>query len=120
MIAVVLAGALSSGGGGGLGGVSGALVSSSLVGAGVLFAPILALILGLFAGRDDLETPGQAAISGAVSAAVGSLLMPVGLLIAFPILEASGGSIPIPVGPIVGVVVGAALTGAGAGYVGGR
>lgn len=120
VIAVVLADALSSGGGGGFGGVSGAIVGSNLVGAGVLFAPILAVILGLFAGRDGLETPGQAAVSGAVSAAVGSLLMLVGLLIAYAILEATGGSIPIPIGPIVGIVVGAGLTGAGAGYVGGR
>jgi len=118
-IAMILANALASGGGGfgaiGLGG--GAMGSLAIA---LLLAPLLAVCVGLFAGRDGLDTPGAAAISGGLGAAVGTLLLIVLTLITIAILQPSGGSIPIPVGPIVGLVVGAGLTGTGAGYVGGR
>lgn len=116
VIAVVLADALSSGQGGGAIGVGG----TQMLTLGLLFAPLLAVVVGFFAGRDGLETAGQGAISGAIGSAVGALLMVVGLLVTVAILQQSGGSIPIPVGPIVGIIVGAGLTGAGAGYVGAR
>lgn len=116
VIAIVLADALSSGAGGAFG-LSG---GEQLIGLGILFAPLLAVLVGFFAGRDGLETAPQGAISGAIGSAVGALLMIVGLLVTVAILQQGGGSIPIPVGPIVGIVVGAGLTGAGAGYVGAR
>lgn len=118
-IAIVLADALSSGTSGGIGTIGGSGAMGSL-GIGLLLAPMLAILVGFFAGRDSLETPGQAAISGGVGAAVGTLLLTILMLIAVTIMSPTGGSIPIPVGPIVGLVVGAGLTGAGAGYVGGR
>lgn len=121
VVAVVLASALSSGGSG-LFGSLGSLGSggTGMFALGIVFAPLLALLVGFFAGRDGLETVSQATISGAVGSVVGALLMVVGLLVAVAIMQQGGGSIPIPLGPMVGIVVGAGLIGAGAGYAGGR
>jgi hypothetical protein len=118
-VAIVLAGALSGGGGGGFGAIGGGSGALGALGLGLVLAPLLAVLVGFFAGRDGLETPGQAAISGGVGAAVGTLLLTVLMLVAVAILSPTG-QIPIPAGPIVGLTVGAGLTGAGAGYVGGR
>lgn len=128
-LSVFLASALGPGGqapsaqslgfGGGLfNGVAVALVFA------LLLSPIVAVLVGRIVGDRAVEPTGGAAVGGLASAVgiVGLLVVVLVALVVFSPAADTGGGVgsALPLGSLVGFVVGVGLTGAGSGYVAAR
>lgn len=121
-VSVFLADAL--GPGEGAASSSGLLVSTNIpmaLGIGLLFAPVVGLLVGTLVSRDGVEDEVEAAVGSGVGSALGAALLLVVVYTAILVVEPGGTSAgDFPFGLLVGLLVGTGLTGAGAGYVGAR
>lgn len=90
-----------------------------VLGLGLLFAPVVGLLVGVLVARDGIDDEMEAAVGGGVGSALGAAVL---LVVAYTaILVVEPGGVPagdFPFGLFVGLLVGTGLTGAGAGYVG--
>lgn len=119
-VSVFLADVVASGGtaGGGFGLFTGSVIGTLVL--GLLFAPLIGLLVGVFVARktdtaDSLEVTVGGGLAGALGAACVLLVFYAIVLVVEP------GGVPagdFPAGLLVGLVVGTGLTGGGAAYVG--
>lgn len=118
-VTVFLAGALADGQGLGLGNLGFGSVAVALT-LGLLFSPVVAVVVGTFAGREG-EDSTDGVVGGGLASGVGALVLVALVYVLVVVLEPSGVTgDDLPFGPLVGFVVGTGITGAIAGYAAGR
>jgi hypothetical protein len=90
-----------------------------LLGIGLLFAPVVGLLVGTLVSRDGVDDEIEGAVGSGVGSALGAALLLVVVYTAILVVEPGGTPAgDFPFGLLVGLLVGTGLTGAGAGYVG--